>query len=60
MKVSTTCIPKKSKFGITKNYRDITLTAITAKVYKPCFQTESSLKLRKFLEENRTVIEEIN
>ena len=49
------CIPllsEKRNLGITKNYRDITLTAIAEKVYNTLFLNRISLEIEKVLRKN--------
>ena len=45
------------KKGMTSNYRGITLTAITTKIYNPLLQTEFNLKWKECLEEIKMVSE---
>ena len=44
---------KKSDFGITKNYRDITLTAIAAKIYNALLLNHIWLVMEKILRKNQ-------
>ena len=53
MKVYILPFHKKGNFGITKNYRSITLTATAAKVYNNLLHSHIHAKIKKIVEKNQ-------
>ena len=53
MKAYILHFPKKSDYRITKNYRDITFTAIVAKIYNVLLLSYIQTEIKKILRKNQ-------
>ena len=52
--------PKKGNLGLTKNYRDITLTFIVAKIYNALLHNCIELKFEKIFRKNQMAFREVD
>ena len=60
MKGCILTFPKKGDLGLAKNYRDITLTSIAAKIYNALLRNHIEPKIDNILKKKQMTSEEID